>query len=159
DVFAGGSAVSLTIQACGHVAVGNGRARFIASQAQTMTSQEAALMQEHGRYWVDLVGKGIVVVFGPVRFRKVRVAAAVKARTPSFSSPIRAPSDTHRWNALVALLTTSRSRGHASSISCLACSVACARFSSGLNSSVGMIPPGHASLWHSLGVRIRILQR
>jgi len=34
--------------------------------AQTMTAQEATLMQEHGRYWVDLVGKGIVVVFGPV---------------------------------------------------------------------------------------------
>jgi uncharacterized protein YciI len=34
--------------------------------AQTMTAQEAALMQAHGRYWVDLVGKGTVVVFGPV---------------------------------------------------------------------------------------------
>jgi uncharacterized protein YciI len=34
--------------------------------AQTMTDGEAALMQEHGRYWIDLVRKGIVIVFGPV---------------------------------------------------------------------------------------------
>src|SRR6516164_6319233 len=34
--------------------------------AQTMTEGEATLMQEHGRYWIDLVGKGIVIVFGPV---------------------------------------------------------------------------------------------
>jgi len=34
--------------------------------AQTMTEGEAALMQEHGRYWDDLVAKGFVVVFGPV---------------------------------------------------------------------------------------------
>src|SRR5262249_19781178 len=34
--------------------------------AQTMTAQEAALRQEHGRSWGDLVARGIVVVFGPV---------------------------------------------------------------------------------------------
>jgi len=34
--------------------------------AQTMTDSEAALMREHGRYWIDLVGKGVVIVFGPV---------------------------------------------------------------------------------------------
>ena len=31
-----------------------------------MTGEEATLMQEHGEYWIDLVGKGIVIVFGPV---------------------------------------------------------------------------------------------
>jgi len=34
--------------------------------AQTMTDAEAALMQRHGAYWIDLVGRGIVIVFGPV---------------------------------------------------------------------------------------------
>jgi uncharacterized protein YciI len=31
-----------------------------------MTEGEAALMQEHGEYWIDLVAKGSVIVFGPV---------------------------------------------------------------------------------------------
>ena len=31
-----------------------------------MTPAEAKLMQEHSAYWRDLMGKGLVIVFGPV---------------------------------------------------------------------------------------------
>jgi hypothetical protein len=34
--------------------------------AQDMTAEERAIMVQHVAYWTDLMGKGHVVVFGPV---------------------------------------------------------------------------------------------
>jgi len=34
--------------------------------AQDMTAEERAIMLQHVTYWTDLMGKGYVVVFGPV---------------------------------------------------------------------------------------------
>lgn len=34
--------------------------------AQTLTSEERNIMQQHGAYWREYMDKGFVVVFGPV---------------------------------------------------------------------------------------------
>jgi len=42
-----------------------------------MTPAEPQLMQEHSRYWRDLMSKGLVVVFGPVADPKGTYGIAV----------------------------------------------------------------------------------